>query len=109
MCGGRVLMHQSSRLALANEQNRKLVADCPLLPHVPELYLYARIRSRFDQGSRIEVLPWDGMVSSLVTLCCIQDGGVPILNLSKMTDEEATHHRYRAILECSGCMAVHRY
>ena len=47
----------------ANEQNRKLLAECPLLQDVSQLFLYVRIRSRIHQASRIEVLPWDGMVS----------------------------------------------
>ena len=51
------------------EQNRELVAESALLQDVSELYLYARVRSRVNQATRLEVFPWDERVGSVACVC----------------------------------------
>jgi len=43
-------------------QNRKLVTSVALWQDVDQLYLYTRIRTKYNEALRMEVLPWDGQV-----------------------------------------------
>jgi len=75
--------------------NRKLLAECPLLQDVSQLFLYVRIRSRVHQASRIEVLPWDGMASCDPRVQRVY-GGTPILRLKEAAKPQQEEKASRA-------------